>query len=280
MERKLKRKVSHFRDSVLSSKRKRQTLGLLLDELSRPEIDIPAISHHTTLVLTQLQQQKMMIVPKIRNLVKKQNEPLVLEIRQNNKKVNSVINEDKPQERRNMESEIPCQSIAGPSSSAAEAGHEEFLTFHAGTDEDIPVGLPAGGRQNISSLSLEEIDMPTTDFAESFTVGEKQFEIIFADSTHPAEEDVFSDDDNEHNDATDHSTNETVQSALFDQTETVNVPSSFPLFQLVHAGEVSEEIQREIEQKIRQANPGLNLNSITFKFKSPETVEIIANMNP
>ncbi len=223
------------------SHNKRQKLKILLEELAKPEIDVPAMSQYSSMIMAKLQSQNIMIIPHLVKHIQHQNEPLVLEITKN--KLVKTGRFGQGQDVEEMKD----------SRTTEENFQEEVI------QSQIPVVE--------ASSETESISRNETEAAERNT-GENQFEIIFSDSTRPTDNDTH----------IIHSTTERTASTV-ETRGTVNVPNSFPLFQIVHTGEVPEDVQDEIVRLIRQANPELDLNSITFKFKSPETVEIIANVN-
>lgn len=236
------KRTSRFRDHLMSpeSHNKRQKLKILLEELAKPEIDVPVLSQYSSMIMTKLQTQNMMIIPQLVKHILNQNEPLVLEIIKN-KRAKTRFDEGKD-----------VAKTKDSSRTAEESFPEEVQS-------QMPVVEASSETESTSKVETEALERNT---------GENQFEIIFSDSTRPTDNDTH----------IIHSTTERTASTV-ETTGTVNVPNSFPLFQIVHTGEVPEDVQDEIVRLIRQANPELDLNSITFKFKSPETVEIIANVN-
>lgn len=241
------KRANKFLESILApgaeSQRKRRKLQLLLEELSKPEIDVSAISQHTSMMFSKMQQQNIMIIPQILKQMQKQNEPIVLEI---------TKNEVVPENISNLQTETNTNIQA--------ANVAEISSVPAAKASERDNAVPIAGPEEVPGIDLEQVEVAS---------GDKQFEIIFSDLARPTDGDLNN-----------HIIHATTGVSETTDTGRVSVPNSFPLFQIVHTGgDVPEELQHEIVRLIRQANPELDLNSITFKFKSPETVEIIANIN-
>lgn len=267
------------RNSILASHRKRRGLELLLEELTRPEIDIPMISKHTSNAIAKIKQNNVMIIPQLLYQLQKQNEPLILEI----------SGRARPEDNNK-----PCQGHSKTLSHTIKKSHRQRRRVKGGssiyplrTETVVLPDVHQTTEESTGYIKLEthptpeefnETSIETTDgfcgmgasTTPEVAPEEKHFEIIFSNSLRP----IDADWDGQIIHSTTESTDATVHPA-----GSVNVPSSFPLFQLVHTGEVPEEVLHEIVRLIRQANPQLDLNSITFQFKSPQTVDIIANVN-
>ncbi|CAL8111299.1 unnamed protein product [Orchesella dallaii] len=263
-----------LRDKIFQSERKIKGFQLLLEELAQPEVNVAEISHHTSTVINMIRQQNLMMIPKFLEQIDKQREPLVLEIsrRKHVKRLEkAVIGVGAGGDETSKETgEYQSSSLVLNESE----NEQTLITNEEERIEECPIIVDTvkGNDDTQTNVMYEEAvaDPPLMKMEES--LGEKQFEIIFSDSTQQTEEDV------DNGNRIIYSITE--RSATAEHPGTVNVPNSFPLslFQLVHT-DVPENMQQDIVKLIREANPQLDLNSITFNFKSPQTVEIIANVN-